>query len=139
MTDRHVAFWHIANLLAAHPRYRQVSFGNISRVQQAIALGNYCCLGDGKTIRAVATWRGINVAVLLRTHPRYPVDSVEPTDGMFLTSLAALDQESLKTMIRHLRMAHADKDVYWDRHNGKLGHRPRKSPLQSPPQLAAST
>ena len=126
IADHHVAFWHIANFLSAHPHYRHLPFAKMRRVQRAVALRNYCCLSDGKAIQAVATWRGINIAVLLRTHPRYPANSTEPADGLFLTSLAASDRESLKILVRHLRKTLSDQDVYWDRHNGKLGHRPRK-------------
>ena len=93
------------------------------RVQQSIALGNYCCLGDGKTMQAVATWREINVAALLRTYPRYAADASATMDGVFMTSLAGADRASLKIIIAHLRQVLGDKDVYWDRHNGKLGHR----------------
>jgi hypothetical protein len=126
IADRHVAFWLISDLLTAHPLYRKMPFANMRGVQQAIGLGEYCCLGDGMTVQAVATWRGINVAALLRTHPRYVADSSEPIDGIFLSSLAAIDRESLKIMIRHLRTTFSDKDVYWDRHKGKLGHRSKK-------------
>jgi hypothetical protein len=128
IADRHVAFWHIANFLAGHPRYGHVPFANIRRVQQSIASRNYCCLIDGKTIQAVTTWRGINVAALLETPPRYVANSSDPSDGIFLTSLAALDQASLKIMIRHLRKPFSGKDVYWNRHNGKLGRRLGKLP-----------
>jgi hypothetical protein len=127
LADRHVAFWHISSLLTAHPRYRNASFANMRRVQQSVALGNYCCLGDGKApLQAVATWHGINVAALLRTYPRYAADRSDPVDGIFITSLAAIDRDSLKIMIRHLRTLFVGQDVYWDRHKGKLGHRSKK-------------
>jgi hypothetical protein len=126
IADPHAAYWHIAKFLSAHPRYRGEPFWKMRLLQQAISLGNYRCMSDGRTMQAVATWRGINAALLLRTYPRYPADSSEPIDGMFLSSLAAVDQETAKTMIRYLRTSFSDKDVFWDRHNGKLGHRPRK-------------
>jgi hypothetical protein len=120
------AFWHISSFLTAHPRYRNVPFKNMRRVQQAIALGNYCCFLDGKTMRAVATWRSINVAQFLRDFPRYATKIPEPLDGIFVSSLAALDRESLRVMIRHLRTSFSDQDVFWDRHNGKLGRRSKE-------------
>jgi hypothetical protein len=126
IADPHRAFWYIAGFLSAHPHYRHEPFAKMRHLQQAIALNDYCCLSDGKTIQAVATWRGINEAVLLRTFPRYPAESSEPIDGLFLTSLAALDQASLKSMIRHLRTTLASQNVYWNRHKGKLGHSPKK-------------
>jgi hypothetical protein len=130
---RHVAFWHITSFLA-HPLYRNVPFANMRRVQQSIALGNYCCLGDGKAMQAVATWQGINVAALLRTYPRYAADADASAtmDGVFMTSFAGVDRASLKINIAHLRKVLGDKDVYWDRHNGKLGHR------AATPQAAAN-
>ena len=88
---RHVAFWHITSFLA-HPLYRNVPFANMRRVQQSIALGNYCCLGDGKAMQAVATWQGINVAALLRTYPRYAADASATMDGVFMTSLTRVDR-----------------------------------------------
>jgi hypothetical protein len=127
-----VAFWHIARFLTAHPLYRDVPFANMRRVQQSIALGNYCCLGDGKTMQAVVTWREINVAALLRTYPRYAADDSATMDGVFMTSLAGADRARLKIIIAHLRKVLGDKDVYWDRHNGKLGHR-AATPQAAPP------
>ncbi len=132
IADPHVAFWHIASFLTAHPLYRNVPFANMRRVQQSIALGNYCCLGDGKAMQAVATWREINVAALLRTYPRYAADASAAMDGAFITSLAGVDRASLKIIIAHLRKVLGDKDVYWDRHNGKLGHRTARRALKSP-------
>lgn len=126
MADRHVAFWHISSFLAAHPAYRGFSFSKMRMVQQAIALGNYCCLTDGKAIQAVATWRRINAEMLLRAYPNQVPKASAPIDGVFLSSLAAIDRASLKIMVRHLRTGFATKDVYWDRHQGKLGYRAGK-------------
>ena len=75
---------------------------------------------------------GINVAALLRTYPRYAADASATMDGVFMTSFAGVDWASLKINIAHLRKVLGDKDVYWDRHNGKLGHR------AATPQAAAN-
>jgi hypothetical protein len=125
IADPRVAFWHISRFFTTHPGYRNVPFARMRFIQQAIAVGNYYCLGDGKIIQAVATWRPINLSELLRVYPHVPSSS-ESTDKIFLTSLAAVNRTGLKIMIRHLRTSLSDKDVYWDRHNGKLGHRPGK-------------
>jgi hypothetical protein len=126
--DRHVAFWHISSFLAAHPAYRELSFSKMRMVQQAIAHGDYCCLSDGKTIQAVATWCRINAEEILRAYPDHVPKTTVPIDGVFLSSLAAIDRASLKIMIRHLRTGFATKDIYWYRHQGKLGHRAGKPP-----------
>lgn len=125
IADRHLAFWGISQLLMGHPRYRNVPFANIRLIQQAIALGNYCCLTDGKAIQAAATWQAINVAALLQTYPKYKADKSAPADGIFLTSFASVDRDSFRVMISHLRASFLEQDVYWDRHKGKLGHKPK--------------
>ena len=127
IADRHVAFWHITSFLAAHPIYRALRLESMRVLQQAITHGSYCCLTDGKTIQAVATWSSIDLAGLRQFYPHYVSHSTEPIDGIFLTSLAAINRASLKIMIRHVRMRFSGKDVYWDRHKGKkLGHKPAK-------------
>lgn len=129
--DSKVAFWHIARFLSQQPSYRGTPFGNVLRLQQSIARGKYCCLGDGKAVQAVATWQDVNVERLLQTFPRYVAEASETTDGVFLTSLVATDRDSLKIMTSHLKRIFAGKDVYWHRHKGKLGHR-KPSPTGSP-------
>jgi hypothetical protein len=130
--DRHEALWHMTSFFVAHPSYRALPLVRMRGVQQAIALGHYCCLTDGKTIEAVATWHPIDLAALRQFYPHYVFDSTQPIDGIFLTSLAAINRASLNIMIRHLRTKFSDKDVYWDRHKGeKLGHKPAKRQLKS--------
>ena len=82
IADPLTAFWLISKFLMGHPLYRKVPFAQMRHVQRSIELGNYCILGDGKTVQAVATWSGINVAALLRTYPRYVADNSEPIDGV---------------------------------------------------------
>jgi hypothetical protein len=129
IADRHQALWHMTSFFTAHPSYRALPLASMRIVQQAIAHGNYCCLTDGKTLEAVATWRPIDLAELRQFYPHYVSQRAEPIDGIFLTSLAANNGASLKIMVRHVRTKFSDKDVYWDRHKGKLGHKPAKLPV----------
>ena len=76
-------------------------------------------------------WRRMKPAELLQVYPHYVPDSPDPTDVIFISSLAAIDNASLKIMIRHLKTSFSGEDVYWDRHNGKLGHRPGKLVAQA--------
>jgi hypothetical protein len=126
IADSRVAFWHISSFFMAHPSYRKLPFAKMRVVQQAIAHGDYCCLGDGKTIRAVAMWRRIKLAEMLQVYPQHVPAGSEPKDVIFVSSLAAIDRASLKIMVRHIKTSFSDKDIYWDRHSGKLGHRPAK-------------
>ncbi len=120
-----VAFWNIAHFLARHPDYRQIPFTQILVLQRAVARGKYCCLSEGKDIKAVATWQDINQEKLKRDYPNYMVDAADQLDGVLITSVAATDPAGLKTMMAHLNKTLADTDVYWDRHAGKgLEHRP---------------
>lgn len=126
--NAHVAFWHIARFLAAHPFYRNIPLANMRAIQQSIALGKYFCLSDGKTVQAVASWRDINVETFRRTYPtRYVALDSETLDGVFLTGIAGVDQASLKIMVSHIKKTFPDKDIYWDRHKGTLGHRSRRT------------
>ena len=124
--DPKEAFWQIARFLSQHPAYRNTPFANIQRLQQSIALGQYYCLSDGNSLQAVATWQEVNAERLLRDFPRYVAEAGETTDAIFITSLVGTDSASLRRMAAILREMFADKDVYWNRHKGKLGHRAKK-------------
>ena len=119
------AFWHIVRLLSQNKAYSDVPLKRMLLLQTAITQGNYFCLMRDEQVRAAVIWRHVVVERFLRTRPHYEGTDSEPTDGVVLQSFVATDRLSLYKLWAHVESAFADKDIFYNRHKVKLGHRPR--------------
>ena len=121
------AFWHVANLLCQSKAYSEVPSKRMLLLQASIIRGDYFCLMREKNVRAVVTWRNVVAERFLRTQPHYQGTDTDANDAVVLQSFAATDRLSAIKLWSHIEKTFAHKDLFWDRHKGKLGHRPRQS------------
>ena len=120
------AFWHMASLISQNKPYSEGPLKRIRILQAAILRGDYFCLVRDNNVIAGVTWLNVVAERFQRTQPHYQSLDTDATDGIVLQSFAATDRLTAMKLRSHIEKTFAHKDIFWNRHKGKLGHRPKQ-------------